>query len=62
MQALAPLNRVHVCSFALGPGWDNMNESIEYELAGYHRRAAAVKWFSFAICLTIFVVYGLVAG
>ena len=49
-------------SLALGPGWDNMNDGTEYEMAGQNRRMAAVKWFSFAVCVGTFVVYGIVAG
>ena len=39
-----------------------MNDGSDYDLAEHNRRIAAVKWFTLALCLTTFVLYGFVAG
>ena len=43
-------------------GWDLLDGKSEYESQERVRRMAAVKWFSLAICLSAFVIYGFVAA
>ena len=39
-----------------------MEEKSEYRSQERVRKVAAVKWFSLAICLSAFVIYGFVAA
>ena len=39
-----------------------MNETIDAELAEYSRKVIALKYFALALCLALFVIYGLVVG
>lgn len=39
-----------------------MNDRTDYEIAEDVKKIAAVKWFTLALCLTTFVLYGFIAG
>ena len=47
-------------SFCLG--WDKMNDWIESDITDNQRRMSAVKYFSLAISMALFILYGIVMG
>jgi len=39
-----------------------MDDRTDYDVAENAKKVAAVKWFTLALCLTTFVLYGFFAG
>ena len=45
-----------------GLGWDKMNDWIESDITENQRRMSAVKYFSLAVSMALFILYGIVMG
>lgn len=45
----------------IGSGWDYVNET-EFDLVKHNRKVSALKWFALALCLGIFIAYGILVG
>jgi hypothetical protein len=43
-------------------GWERMNEIADSEILETNRRTAAIKFIALALCLGLFILYGLVVG
>lgn len=44
------------------PGWDKMNDWIEPDITERRRRMSAVKYFTLAMSMALFILYGIIAG
>ena len=49
-------------AMGFGLGWDKMNDWIESDITENQRRMSAVKYFSLALSMALFILYGIVMG
>ena len=43
-------------------GWDKMNDWIESDITENQKKMSAVKYFSLAVSMALFILYGIVMG
>ena len=53
-------HKLTLCCLCLG--WDKMNDWIESDITESQKRMSAVKYFSLAVSMAMFILYGIVMG
>ena len=62
MNIYTSLDGTEAQAMGFGLGWDKMNDWIESDITENQRRMSAVKYFSLALSMALFILYGIVMG